>query len=28
MIVKKERVGIGGFVGALVAVTGVALLFL
>jgi drug/metabolite transporter (DMT)-like permease len=28
ILVKKERVGIGGLVGALVAVTGVALLFL
>lgn len=28
IVLKKERVGIGGFVGALVAVTGVALLFL
>lgn len=28
IVLKKERVGIGGFAGALVAVTGVALLFL
>lgn len=28
IVVKRERVGIGGFAGALVAVTGVALLFL
>ena len=28
IVLRKERVGIGGFVGALVAVTGVALLFL
>jgi drug/metabolite transporter (DMT)-like permease len=28
IVIKKERVGLGGFVGALVAVTGVALLFL
>lgn len=28
IVLKKERVGIGGFLGALVAVTGVALLFL
>lgn len=28
IVLKKEKVGIGGFVGALVAVTGVALLFL
>jgi drug/metabolite transporter (DMT)-like permease len=28
IVLRKERVGIGGFIGALVAVTGVALLFL
>jgi drug/metabolite transporter (DMT)-like permease len=28
IVLRKERVGLGGFAGALVAVTGVALLFL